>query len=87
MVTYLAIGFVVILIAAIFYGFSIVLRSHPDRSKAQTASCFLCKKAFNLTQLAEREIGDSKVIYFCPDCVKNLYDDMARIKTSFSHFV
>lgn len=78
MLTTLAVIFVVLLLASIFYGFSIVMRRTPTSSELATERCTLCRKRFDKHILVEREAGDTKVLYFCPDCINGLADEASR---------
>lgn len=84
MLTYLAIGFVLLLIGAIFYGFGIVLRRPPTQEELDEAQCFLCKNRFDRRLLVERVIGDSKIVYFCRQCIADLQKDLKIPPTSSS---
>ena len=75
MLTYLAILFVILLVGAVFYGFSIVMRRPPSASELNSEPCSLCRNRFNKSQLVERQIGDYKVLYFCRVCITQLKKD------------
>ncbi|OGU28715.1 MAG: hypothetical protein A2X67_09240 [Ignavibacteria bacterium GWA2_55_11] len=79
MLTYLAIVFVLILIAAIFYGFGIIMRRAPSQSELNSETCSLCRKKYSRSSLVERVVGDSRVFYFCPSCIKGLQNDAGRM--------
>lgn len=78
MVTYLAIAFVVLMIGAILYGFGIVMRRPPSQVMLGTETCVLCRKRFRKEELVEREVGDYKLMYFCVECIENLYSDATK---------
>lgn len=86
MITTLAIIFVVLLLGSIFYGFSIIMRRPPASSELQTECCTLCRHRFDKNVLVEREAGDTKVLYFCPDCINRLAADAAatRVRNEIS---
>lgn len=75
MVTYLSIAFVLFLLAAILYGFGIVMPRPPAGDELQTEQCTLCRKRFPKPRLVERQIGDSRLLYFCSDCIRSLLND------------
>ncbi len=79
MLTYLAIIFVVLLLASVFYGFSIVLRRPPSPGEAPKERCTLCKIQFDKSLLVERAVGDSRLYYFCSPCIASLSADSSRI--------
>lgn len=72
MLTYFAIGFVVLLIGAILYGFGIVMRRTPTQEELETESCTLCGQRLKKENLVERQIGDYKVLFFCVECIEKL---------------
>ena len=81
MLTYLAIVFVILLLASIFYGFSIVLRRPQSSDETSKERCTLCKGHFERSLLVERAVGDSRLYYFCPQCIASLSADSARRTT------
>ncbi len=78
MLTYLAIIFVVLLVASIFYGFSLVLRRPQSSGETPTERCTLCRASFDKSHLVERQVGDSRLYYFCPQCISSLGADAAH---------
>jgi hypothetical protein len=75
----LAVLFLLMLIAVIFYGYGFVMKQTKSSSPQNIEQCIICKKEFRREQLVEREIRDSKLIYFCRACVIRLYDDASKI--------
>ena len=75
----LAVVFLLMLIAMIFYGYGFIMKPAKPVSEKNMEPCTLCKKKFDRQQLVEREIGDSKLIYFCTSCVMKLYDDVSKL--------
>ncbi len=84
MFTYLAIAFVILLIGAVFYGFGIILGRPPTKEELDSAQCFLCKRLFERSLLVERAIGDTKVVYFCRQCIAGLQNELNKLPTSSS---
>ena len=78
MLTFLAIVFVASLLAAVFYGFGIVMRRPPTKEELQTEKCSICTAKFPKESLVERQIGDYKLLWFCRDCVLQLHKDSTR---------
>lgn len=72
MITYLTIGFVVLLLGAVLYGFGIVMRRPPTQEELETESCTLCGQRLKKENLVERQIGDYKVLFFCTECIEKL---------------
>ena len=71
-ITYLTIGFVVLLLGAVLYGFGIVMRRPPTQEELETESCTLCGQRLKKENLVERQIGDYKVLFFCKECIEKL---------------
>ena len=71
-ITYLTIGFVVLLLGAVLYGFGIVMRRPPTQEELETEPCTLCGQRINKDNLVERQIGDYKVLFFCTVCIEKL---------------
>jgi len=74
----LAALFLVMLMAVIFYGYGFIIRSNKLDGNAGTERCTICRGKFEKGQLIEREVGDSKLIYFCKTCIIHLYDDVTK---------
>ncbi len=81
MFTYLAIIFVALLLASIFYGFSIVLRRPLSAGEKLTERCTLCRREFEKSLLVERPVGDARLYYFCSQCISSLVTDAAKSTT------
>lgn len=73
--------FLILLVGAIFYGYSIVMRKPPTKEELDSERCSLCRKRFPKEQLVEREVGDYKVLYFCTVCIASLSDDATKTLT------
>ncbi len=78
MITYLTIGFVVLLLGAVLYGFGIVMRRPPTQEELETESCTLCGQRLKKENLVERQIGDYKVLSFCVECIEKLALDSSK---------
>ena len=72
MLPYLAAAFVLLLVLIIFYGMGIVFRAPRSEGQLSMEKCSLCRKEFEKSQLVEREVGDSRVYYFCDSCIRSL---------------
>ncbi|MEP0822083.1 MAG: hypothetical protein HRF44_04480 [Ignavibacterium sp.] len=86
MLTTLAIVFVILLLGSILYGFGIIMRRPPTSNELHTERCSLCKQRFDKKALVERESGDTRVFYFCHDCINRLSADSSaqRLKNEIS---
>lgn len=77
-VSILALLFLLMLVAIIFYGYGFVMKSARASADKNTEPCAICKKQFERRKLVEREIGDSKLLYFCEACIQRLYEDLPK---------
>lgn len=77
MLTYLAVIFVIALVAFVLYGFGIIMR-RPISPAQQADKCSLCQVTFEKTRLVERRVGDSKILYFCAACIQKLQQDLNK---------
>ncbi|MGA9407306.1 MAG: hypothetical protein WBW71_09260 [Bacteroidota bacterium] len=75
----LAVCFLLMLIAIIFYGYGFIMKSARPAGEQNMEPCTICRKKFDRRQLVEREIGDSKLIYFCTSCIMRLYEDVSKV--------
>jgi len=70
--------FLVTLIAVIFYGYGFIMKSAQPADEGGTERCTICRGKFDKGQLIERQIGDSKLMYFCKTCIVRLYNDATK---------
>lgn len=70
--TILAALFLVGLVLWIFYGYGLVVTSPGSGAQKPLETCGLCRKKFDKSEMVERTVGDSKLLYFCQTCVKEL---------------
>ncbi len=66
------------LVAVIFYGYGFIMKSVKSSSQKDMEPCTICRGQFDRRQLVVREIGDSKLLYFCRQCILQLYDDISK---------
>lgn len=76
MFSVLAIAFVILLLILVLYGFGIVMRRPPSANELPTESCSLCRRQIDKKLLIERQVGDSRVFYFCAECIQQLYEEV-----------
>lgn len=74
----IAIIFLIFLIGLIFYGYSIIMRKSPSQEDLQTEKCSICQQRFPKENLIERQVGDSKLLYFCHRCIADLEEDAKK---------
>ena len=77
----LTIGAVILLIGLMFliyYGYTVGVRRSVKPGREHLQKCSLCLQSFERSKLIERQVGDSKLFYFCEECVKNLSEEFER---------
>ena len=84
----LTIGAVILLIGLMFliyYGYTVGVRRSVKPGREHLQKCSLCLQTFECSKLIERQasissgrVGDSKLFYFCEECVKNLSEEFER---------
>lgn len=77
-VTVLAIGFLVVIVVIALFGFKAVIKQGKSPEDLNKEKCSLCRMQFNKSMLIERQVGDYRVHYFCPECIAKLHDEMVR---------
>jgi len=77
----LTIGGIVLLIGLVFliyYGLTLGLRKSSRPGAENLLKCTLCQQRFDRTKLIQKQVGDSKLFYFCESCVRNLYGELQK---------
>ena len=77
-VTILAIIFLAFVLAVSLFGFKAVIRQGKRPEDVNKEKCSLCRQMLPKSQLIERQIGDTRVLFFCPSCVTALYNELTR---------
>ena len=75
-VTILAIVFIVAVLAITLFGFRAFIKREGPQTGMNSERCSICRQQFDKTQLIERQIGDYRLLFFCAECVKGLYNEM-----------
>ncbi len=75
MFTAFAIFFIVLILGAIYYSYGVIVRRPPSDENLHTETCSLCRQRFEKSKLVERAVGDTRLFFFCPDCIQKLYDE------------
>ena len=65
------------LVLWILYGYGFVVKSAVPKNENQVEKCELCQKKLSRSEMVERQVGDSKLLYFCEACVEDLSKDLA----------
>lgn len=75
----LTIGAIVLLVGLIYlvyYGYSVGIRRSSNPEEENLLKCSLCLEKFSRSQLIERQVGDSKLFYFCETCIRSLHKEL-----------
>ena len=80
-VTILALLFLVFLLIVAFFGFRILGKGGKPAGTISLQKCSICLRPFERHLLTERQVGDYRLLYFCPDCILSLHADY---QSSFS---
>ncbi len=75
-VSVLAIAFLVIVAFVAFIGYKAVILRGSSAAAQQTERCSICRERFEKNELLLRQIGDYKLLYFCRNCILQLYSDL-----------
>lgn len=79
----LTIGAIILLIGLIFliyYGYSVGVKRTSRPGEEHLVRCTLCQRRFDPSRLVERQVGDSKLYYFCEECVEGLHQATQKRK-------
>jgi hypothetical protein len=75
-VTILAIVFMILLLVIVILGYrGVITRGKPAQSSNEER-CSICGKYFGKAQLAERQVGDYRLLFFCSSCIMGLYNEI-----------
>lgn len=75
----LTIGAILLIVGLIFllyYGYSVGIRRSATPGDKNLLKCSLCLKKFDRSHLVERQVGDSKLFYFCETCIRSLHKEL-----------
>ncbi len=76
--TILASIFLVLILLFAFIGFRVGMKPAPPAADINTEKCAVCREKFNKATLIERQIGDYKLMYFCPSCITKLHQELIQ---------
>ncbi|MDL1894200.1 hypothetical protein FBQ87_15140 [Sphingobacteriales bacterium CHB3] len=74
--TVLASVFLLLILVVAFVGFKAVIKQGKPPEEFNMEKCSLCREKFNTSMLVERQIGDYKLLYFCPTCIQRLHNEL-----------
>ena len=75
-VSVLAVGFLIFIGFVAIIGYKTIIRGGPKGDELNVEKCSICRRKSDKRQLILRQIGDYKLLYFCKDCVLQLYADL-----------
>jgi len=77
MISVLAVVFLFLIVVIAVVGTRLLSskRSGPG-TNPDAERCALCRKTFGKSELVLREVGDYKLLYFCKECILQLYADL-----------
>ncbi|MBX2989792.1 MAG: hypothetical protein KF749_01345 [Bacteroidetes bacterium] len=74
--TVLASVFLLLILVVAFVGFKAVIRQGKPPEELNMERCSICREKYNTSMLIERQIGDYKLLYFCPSCIHRLHNQL-----------
>ncbi len=74
--TVLALVFLLFILAIAILGQRLLSRKVESVKNTNSEHCSICRNTFDRSELIERQIGDGKVMYFCPTCIEHLGKDV-----------
>lgn len=75
-VTILAVVFLIIVLVVAVFGFRAIIKQGKAPEDLNKERCSICREQFPKAQLIERQIGDYKLLYFCPTCIAKLHAEL-----------
>jgi hypothetical protein len=75
-ITILAAFFLLLVVAVAVVGFKAVIRQGRSPEDLNRERCSLCRASFLRAQLIERQVGDSRLYYFCANCISSLHNEL-----------
>jgi hypothetical protein len=77
-ITVLASLFITLVLLLALFGIRSALKRQPSQADLNIEKCSVCRQKVNKAILIERQIGDYKLLYFCPSCIAELHNEMVR---------
>jgi len=75
-ITVLAVLFLLVILAVAFFGFKAIIRQGKSPEDINREKCSLCRVSYNKSQLVERQVGDTRLYYFCASCIGSLHSEL-----------
>jgi len=78
-VTILAVLFILVVLAIALGGFKLIIKQGKSPQEMNKEPCSLCRQSFLKSQLVERQVGDSRLYYFCASCILELHQRLTKL--------
>ena len=75
-VTILATLFILLLLLLTVIGFKTAITRGKTPGELNKERCSLCRQKYNKSQMIERQVGDSRLFYFCQSCITSLHNEL-----------
>ncbi len=75
-VTVLALLFLLAVGAIAAVGYKFVIRRNVPAGEEEREKCSLCRQSFTKSEMVLRQVGDTKLLYFCRSCIMGLYSEL-----------
>ena len=77
--TALAVVFLLFILAIAFFGQRLLSQKAESLATRNQEQCAICRNTYDKGELVERQIGDYKMLYFCKQCIEELFTDLQRL--------
>lgn len=74
--TVLASIFLAIVLFIAIIGFKAVIKQGRPTEELNLERCSICREKFNKSMLVERQIGDHKLLFYCPSCINSMHAEL-----------
>ena len=77
-VTILATLFILVILLLTVAGFKAIITKGKTPGELNKERCSLCREKYNKSQMIERQVGDSRLFYFCQSCITSMHNQLLR---------
>ena len=77
-VTILALVFIILILLVAALGFKMMMKPGTPPGDTPKERCSLCRISYDKSSLIERQVGDTRLFFFCRSCVEQLHNDFMR---------
>jgi len=74
-VTILALLFLLLMLTVTVLGFRTIMKQGKSPQNAREERCSLCRTLHEKSNLIERQVGDTRLFFFCRGCIEQLHND------------